>query len=155
MCRLLLMSLSGRQRPGQRCLLLEAKQKWPASAPRPKKGLASRIQRLGTHRGVQLTAAKVSDPGIRAKVRKFRRHFKGHFSIGNVQVRILPGQPPIPVFREFPFLDEKGPPNAGFSHPGKSLETGVRTFSAKNSRKSPAESRKTPVFWRLALETLE
>jgi hypothetical protein len=30
-----------------------------------------------------------------------------------------------------------------------------RTFSAKNSRKSPAEFNKTPVFWRLALETPE
>jgi hypothetical protein len=149
------MSLSGRQRPGQRCLLLEAKQKWPASAPRPKKGLASRIQRLGTHRGVQLTAAKVSDPGIRAKVRKFRRHFKGHFSIGNVLVRILPGQPRIPCFREFPSLDEKGPPNAGFSHRRKSLETDVRTFWPEYSQKSPAESKKTPVFWRLASETKE
>jgi hypothetical protein len=58
-------------------------------------------------------------------------------------------------FERISFLDEKGPPNAGFSYRGKSLETGVRTFSAKNSRKSPAESRKTPVFWRLGLETEE
>jgi hypothetical protein len=29
-----------------------------------------------------------------------------------------PLAPGIPVFREFPFLDEKGPPNAGFSYPG-------------------------------------
>jgi hypothetical protein len=72
-----------------------------------------------------------------------------------MEVRILPPQPAIPVLREFPFLDEKGAPNAGFSYRGKSLETGVRTFSVKNSRKSPAESRKTPVFWRLALETVE
>jgi hypothetical protein len=41
----------------------------------------------------QLTAAKVSNPKFRGKVRKFSRHFKGHFSIGNVQVRILRGQP--------------------------------------------------------------
>ena len=37
----------------------------------------------------------------------------------------------------------------------QSPETGVRTFSAENSRKSPAEFNKTPVFRRLALETLE
>jgi hypothetical protein len=62
-------------------------------------------------------------------------------------------QPGIPVFREFPSFDKKGPPNAGFSYCRKSLETDVRTFRAENSRKSPAESRKTPVFWRLAPET--
>jgi hypothetical protein len=32
-------------------------------------------------------------------MRKFPRHFKGQFSIGNVQVRILPGQPGSPALR--------------------------------------------------------
>jgi hypothetical protein len=64
-------------------------------------------------------------------------------------------QPGIPRFREFPSLDKKGPPNAGFFHRQKSLETDVRTFWAENFQKSPAESKKTPVFWRLALETEE
>jgi hypothetical protein len=76
-------------------------------------------------------------------------------SISHLKVRILPPQPGIPVFGEFSFLDDKGPSNAGFSHRPKSPETGVRTFSAENSRKSPAEFNKTPVFRRLALETLE
>ena len=44
-------------------------------------------------RDIQLSAAKVSNPKFRGKKRKFPRHFKGHFSIGNMQVRILPGQP--------------------------------------------------------------
>jgi hypothetical protein len=52
-------------------------------------------------------------------------------------------------------LDEKGPPNAGFSRRPWSLETDVRTFWAENSQKSPTEFKKTPVFWRLALETPE
>ena len=47
---------------------------------------------------------------------KFSRHFKGHLQIGKMSVRILPGQPGSPRFREFPSLDEKGPLNAGFSH---------------------------------------
>jgi hypothetical protein len=34
----------------------------------------------------------------------------------HIEVRFLPPQPRIPIFREFSFLDEKGPPNAGFSH---------------------------------------
>jgi hypothetical protein len=89
------------------------------------------------------------------KCSKFSRHFKGHLSFGNVPVRILPGQPAIPRFGEFSFLGEKGPPNAGFSHRRKSLETNVRTFWAENSQKSPAELNKTPVFQRLAPETLE
>jgi hypothetical protein len=50
------------------------------------------------------------------KCLKFLRHFKGHLSDGNMPVRILPGQPAIPRFREIPSLDEKGPLNAGFSH---------------------------------------
>jgi len=37
-------------------------------------------------------------------------------SIHHLKVRILPPQPGILVFGEFSFLDEKGPPNAGFSH---------------------------------------
>ena len=45
----------------------------------------------------QLLAAKVSDPEFWGNVRKFRRHFKGLFLIGNVRVRILPGQPRSPV----------------------------------------------------------
>ena len=83
---------------------------------------------------------------------------KAHFSPQLWTLRIRYGSrnlPAIPVLREFPFFDEKGPPNAGFSYRRKSPETGVRTFSAKNFRKSPAESKKTPVFWRLVLETEE
>ena len=49
----------------------------------------------------QLTAAKVSNPRFRGKVRRFPRHFKGHFLIGNVQVRILRGQPGSAARRDF------------------------------------------------------
>jgi hypothetical protein len=103
----------------------------------------------------QLAAAKVSDLRFRANEGKFPRHFKGVFRTGNMEVRILPGQPGSARSREFPSLDEKGPLNAGFSHRYSSLETDVRTFSAENYQKSPVEFNKTPVFWRLALETLE
>jgi hypothetical protein len=61
-------------------------------ALRPK-DLALRTQRRVRILKAQLLTAKVSNPRFQAKVRKFPRHFKGHFSIGNVQVRILPGQP--------------------------------------------------------------
>jgi hypothetical protein len=44
-------------------------------------------------------------------------------SIRNARVRILSLQPGFLLFREYPFLDTKGPPNAGFSHLEKSLET--------------------------------
>jgi hypothetical protein len=36
----------------------------------------------------RLAAAKVSNLRFQGKVRKFSRHFKGHFSIGNVQVQV-------------------------------------------------------------------
>ena len=66
-------------------------------------GFCTAYQKAGIQRRVriqnaQLTAAKVSNPRFRGKVRKFPRHFKGHFSIGNIQVRILPGQPASSVF---------------------------------------------------------
>jgi hypothetical protein len=116
---------------------------------------SDRLTASGIGSVTQLGAAKVSKSNFRSKQQKFCRHFKGVFWNGNMEVRILPGQPGSPRFREFPSLDEKGPPNAGFSHRKKSLETHVRTFWVKNSQKSPAESRKTPVFRRRFLETEE
>ena len=115
----------------------------------------SRNPETGAYPVCSACSCKSLQPQISRKLRKFPRHFKGHFSIGNVQVRILPGQPRILVFGEYSFLSKKGPPNAGFSHRKKSPETDDRTFWHKNSRKSPAESQKTPIFWRLALETEE
>jgi hypothetical protein len=53
----------------------------------------SRNLRRVRMRDIQLSGAKVSNPKFRGEKRKFPRHFKGHFSIGNMQVRILPGQP--------------------------------------------------------------
>jgi hypothetical protein len=73
----------------------------------------------------------------------------------HIEVRFLPPQPAILVFREFPSFDEKGLPNVGFSHRRLSLETDSRTFWAENSQKSLAEFKKTRVFWRLASETEE
>jgi hypothetical protein len=58
-------------------------------------------------------AAKVSNPRFRGKVRKFPRHFKGNFSMGNVPVRILRGQPANPRFREFSSLGAERPRNGG------------------------------------------
>jgi hypothetical protein len=51
------------------------------------------VPETGGAPATQLLAAKVSDPEFWGNVRKFCRHFKGLFPIGNVQVRILPGQP--------------------------------------------------------------
>src|SRR3954454_13307612 len=41
------------------------------------------------------------------------RHFKGLLAFGNVEVRSLPHQPAIPVFREFSSLDMKRPAKCG------------------------------------------
>jgi hypothetical protein len=64
----------------------------------------------------------------------------------HLEVRILPRQPRILVFREFSSLHDKSPQNAGSCHRELSLEINVRAFWAENSQKSPAESGKTPVF---------
>jgi hypothetical protein len=55
----------------------------------------SRIVLAGTGVGslTQLGAAKVSKSNFRSKRQKFCRHFKGVFWNGNMEVRILPGQP--------------------------------------------------------------
>src|ERR1700687_690604 len=50
---------------------------------------------------IQLAAAKVSKPDFGPNQRKFRRHFKGLFWNGNMEVRILPGQPTSPAPRDF------------------------------------------------------
>jgi hypothetical protein len=44
---------------------------------------------------------------------------------------------------------------AGFPDCRKSPVAPFSNFFGENSRKSPADFNKTPVFWRLALETLE
>jgi hypothetical protein len=61
----------------------------------------------------QLSGAEVSKSNFGLKQRKFPRHFKGYFSIGNVRVRILSGQPGSPRFREFPSLVAERPANGG------------------------------------------
>ena len=114
-----------------------------------------RETRFSEHPTSRPIGPKVSNARIEANQTKCAKHLKRANSIGNARVRSLPGQPAIPVFREFPSFDEKGPPNAGFSHRRLSLETDSRTFWAGNSQKSPAEFKKTPVFWRLASETEE
>jgi hypothetical protein len=65
------------------------------------------------------TAAKVSNLRFQGKVRKFPRHIIGHFSNGNMRVRIFRGQPgrrsaklpkrrgnrpELPAFRAFDFV---------------------------------------------------
>ena len=46
--------------------------------------------------GYSACSCKSLHPQFGGKVRKFPRHFKGRFSNGNVQVRILPGRPGSP-----------------------------------------------------------
>jgi hypothetical protein len=60
----------------------------------------SRNPETGAYQGCQLTVAKVFNSKFRGKVRNLPRHFKGHFSIGNVQLRILPGQPTSPAIED-------------------------------------------------------
>jgi hypothetical protein len=56
----------------------------------------SRNPETGAYPVCSACSCKSLQPQISRKLRKFPRHFKGHFSIGNVQVRILPGQPDSP-----------------------------------------------------------
>jgi hypothetical protein len=56
----------------------------------PGKRLTGQLPRLSRP---QLLAAKVSGSNCGPNRRKFRRHFKGVFGTGNIEVRILRGQP--------------------------------------------------------------
>ena len=103
------------------------------SAPRSRK-LASRIQRRVRIQDVQLPAAKVSNPRFRGKERKFPRHFKGHFSIGNVQVRILRGQPSSPGGGETDWDGDERPANGGLLRIGPwSPGSGFLPFQGENA----------------------
>ncbi len=55
----------------------------------------------------------------------------------------------------FPLSVRKSRQMRAFLDRQQSLETGVRTFWTENSQKSPVESKKTPDFWGLVLETEE
>jgi hypothetical protein len=58
--------------------------------------------------------------------------------------RALRRQPRIPVFREYSFLNEKGPQNAGFSHRQWSLETNIEIFGPKIPKSLQPNPRKFP-----------
>jgi hypothetical protein len=70
----------------------------PMTFEKPQNGNGPRLRNPET--GVYLLCSAYSceilQPQISRKSAEFPRHFKGHFSIGNVQVRILPGQPGSP-----------------------------------------------------------
>jgi hypothetical protein len=74
---------------------LEGKADVPVLQRARKKALRVKNPETGTYPGCSAYSCRSLQPQISRKVRKFIRHFKGHFSIGNVQVRILPGQPGI------------------------------------------------------------
>ena len=69
----------------------------------------------GAYPGYSASSCKSLQPQFRGKMRKFPRHFKGHFSIGNVQVRILPSQPAIPAIGQASRETRKRAGNPGFS----------------------------------------
>ena len=102
---------------------------------------------------VQLTVAKVSNPRFRGKVRKFPRHFKGHFSIGNMQVQILPGQPGSSGGRE---TTPQGPRKArnwwAFAIWRSVSALPNDCTRGRICRKSPAAVANTSVFGRLEPE---
>src|SRR5260370_6986410 len=50
----------------------------------------------GAYPGYSAYSCNSLQPQISRKSAEFSRHLKGHFSIGNVQVRILRGQPTSP-----------------------------------------------------------
>jgi hypothetical protein len=83
---------------------------------------ASRILRRVRIQDVQLPAAKVSNPKFRGKVWKFPRYFKGHLPIGNVQVRILPGQPASPPPRDFALSNARNARHGGFCKLARCLQ---------------------------------
>jgi hypothetical protein len=102
----------------------------------------------------QLAAAKVSKSSFRPKQRKFRRHFKGVFSNGNIEVRILPSQPRTTSTRDSGHLVGENPAKYGLSRASRSVSSlRIAATLARICRKSPAKFPDIPVFGRLLAET--
>ena len=102
----------------------------------------------------QLAAAKVSDLRFRANEGKFPRHFKGVFRTGNMEVRILPGQPGSHSTRESgPLLAESAAFYRVFVRLSKVFGDEKTATFARICRKSPAKFPDIPVFGRLFAET--
>src|SRR5436305_13250065 len=101
---------------------LEGKADVPVLQRARKKALRVKNPETGTYPGCSAYSCRSLQPQISRKVRKFPRHFKGHFSIGNVQVRILPGQPGSPVLGVIvPDTRRNGPPMAGLCNSASGL----------------------------------
>jgi hypothetical protein len=102
----------------------------------------------------ELAAAIVSDPKFRVNGRKFLRHFKGVFRSGNMEVRILPGQPASPKVRVLTLSSSrKARQWRAFAIQGS--VSGIP--NSKNAmpirRKSPAPTANIPLFRRQPPET--
>jgi hypothetical protein len=83
----------------------------------------------------QLGAAKVSKSNFRPKRQKFCRHFKGVFWKGNMEVRILPGQPGSAAVREtVPDTRRKARQWRAFTHLRPVSRLRFRAFPEQNSR---------------------
>jgi hypothetical protein len=97
-----------------------AKQTWRCSLPSPKTprgGTCTQHQKTrdGCVPKYSASSCKSLQPQFRGKMRKFPRHFKGHFSIGNIQVRVLSGQPGSHSTQDSTVEKcRKCPPNAAF-----------------------------------------
>jgi hypothetical protein len=93
-------------------------------------------------------------PCISRKSAKFSRHFKGHFRIGNVRVRILPGQPASPAPAEFTHRNLKNARQLrAFAIKWTVSGLPIWQIEGLKRRKSLAACRNIPVFGRPALET--
>jgi hypothetical protein len=123
----------------------QAKQAKPVLHSARKAGIKRRMR----IQDAQLTVAKVSNPRFRGKVRKFPRHFKGHFSIGNMQVRILRGQPGSRGGpRNHPGNRQKGTQLAGSCDLTKGLRSPEFDKCRANLPKVSGANANIPVFGR-------
>jgi hypothetical protein len=99
-------------------------------------------------------SCKSLQPSNSRKSAKFSRHFKGHFSIGKVQVRILPGQPASPRLREnAPDSSRKARQWRAFAiwRPVSGLP--ISQHEDRIRKKSLANTANIPVFRRRGAET--
>jgi hypothetical protein len=130
-----------------RCAHRRPKKLWNGHGPRLEN------PETGAYPGCSAPSCKSLQPQISRKSAEFPRHFKGHFSIGNVQVRILRGQPGIPAFRQAPQERREWAGNAGFRAFGFVSRLPNRQSQDANRRKSPATPATIPVLQRLPAET--
>ena len=136
------------ERPGQRCLLLEAKQTWPglhSVSRNPRDACVSRI--------LSLQLQKSPPPNLEEKCGNSPDISKGVSRMGMCKFESSQGGQAVPRLEASSLKVQKSPLLAGFCNSVSVSKRPSRRTGGPFRQKSPATIANIPVFRRLSLET--